>query len=188
MGAGGSCYPLGGRKTPMEFRYFRGPEDDMGLLPYIRTCSLCGQPSRCFDLTNLAVPGQAERQGKIGCYDCLRRGRFGFNHDTEVGMITEDGLVAYFEPSDEPRHVFVVASDGEAVAEGMQLISLPQPKISAEAAAELRRTPSFSTWQDIPWAVHCGDFMAYVEHKDAPSVVVFECLHCGATTEVDDPD
>ena len=172
----------------MEFRYFHGPEDDMGLLPYIQACSLCGQPGRCFDLACLAVPGLTERQGKVGCYECLHWGRFGFNHDTEVGMITEDGLMAYFEPSEKARRVFVVAGEGEAVAKEMQLISPPQPKISEEAAMELRRTPSFSTWQDIPWATHCDDFMAYLEHKEAPSVVVFECLHCGERTEIDDPE
>lgn len=175
---------------PIEFRYFRGPEDDMYLLPYIRTCSLCGQPGRCFALDGLnsLELSHEELQGKIGCCDCLRQGRFRFNHDTEVGLITDDGLVCFDDPSDTLRRVFVVANDGEAVADSIPLISPPKPHISEEATAELRRTPSFSTWQDIPWAVHCNDFMAYVEHKEAPSVVVFECLHCGAKTEIDDPD
>lgn len=162
----------------------------MGLLPYIRTCSLCGQPGRCLDLTHLAVGElpEEERRGQIGCLDCLRRGRFGFAHDTEVGYLTKEGLETYDEPADEPRRVFVVAGDGEAVAEDIPLISPPQPQISEEAIAELRRTPSFSTWQDIPWAVHCDDFMAYLEHKESPSVVVFECLHCATQIEIDDAD
>ncbi len=174
---------------PMEFRYFRGPEDDMGLLPYIRTCSLCGQPGQCFSLDNVTSRelSEEERQGKVGCYDCLRRDRFGFAHDTEVGIITEDGLLAFDEPEDEPRRVFVVAGDG-TVADNMPLVNPPQPRVSDEAVAELRRTPSFSSWQDISWPVHCDDFMAYLEHTDQPSVVVFECLYCGAKTQVEDPD
>lgn len=34
--------------------------------------------------------------------------------------------------------------------------------MSEEAIAELRRTPGFSTWQEVVWPVHCDDFMAYL--------------------------
>ena len=63
---------------------------------------------------------------------------------------------------DEPQRVFIVASDGEAVADSVPLISPPRPHVSEEAIAELRRTPSFATWQETSWSVHCDDFMAYL--------------------------
>jgi hypothetical protein len=174
----------------MGFRHFRGPEDDMGLLPYIRTCSLCGQPGRCFALDHVisSEMSEQERQGKVGCIDCLRRDRFGFVHDTDVGMITEDGLLTFGELDDKPKRVFVVGDDGQTIADIVPLVSPPQPHVPKEAIAELRRTPSFSSWQEISWPVHCNDFMAYSEHTEQPSAVVFECLYCGAKTEIDDPD
>lgn len=136
---------------PLEFRYFRGPESDMSLLPYIRTCSLCGQPGRCFALDGVISREltEEERQGKVGCAGCLKRDRFGFAHDTEVGSITADGLESYGEPSEEPRQIFVVAGDGEATAAKMPLVYPPRPQISDEAVAELRRTPTFATWQEM---------------------------------------
>lgn len=149
---------------PLEFRYFRAPEAEMGFLPGDRTCSLCGQPGRCFPLdgVNSSELSEGERGGKIGCYDCLRRDRFGFTHDTEVGFITEEGLLSSGEPDDSPKRVFVVASDGEAVADSAPLVHPPTPHVSEEAVAELRRTPGFSTWQEVTWPVHCDDFMAYL--------------------------
>ena len=162
----------------------------MGFLPHIRTCSLCGQPGRCFALDHVISSelSEQERPGKIGCSDCLRRDRFGFAHDTEIGIITEDGWLAFDEPDDEPSRVFVVAGDGKAVAGSGPLISPPRPTVSEGAVAELRRTPSFSSWQDISWPVHCNDFMAFLEHTEQPSVVVFECLYCGTKTQIEDPD
>ena len=175
---------------PIEFRYFRAPESDMGLLPYIRNCSLCGQPGRCFSLDGVISREltEEERQGKIGCTDCLKRDRFGFPHNTEVGYITEDGLETYGEPDDEPRQVFMVASDGSAVADSAPLVHPPQPHVSEEAVAELRRTPSFATWQEVSWPVHHDDFMAFLGYSETGSMIVFECLHCSAKIELDDPD
>ena len=133
---------------PIRFRYFHASESEMGFLPSIRTCSLCGQPGRCFAL-DYVISGELseqQRQGKVGCYNCLRRDRFGFAHDTEIGMITEDGLLAFDDPDDEPSRVFVVAGDGEAVAGSGPLISSPRPAVSEGAVAEQRRTPSFASW------------------------------------------
>jgi len=149
---------------PLKFRYFRAPESEMGFLPGNRTCSLCGQSGRCFPLdgVNISELSEEERRGKIGCYDCLRQDRFGFSHDTEVGLITEDGLLHFDELDDTPKRVFVVATDGEAVADSAPLVHPPPPHVSEEAVAELRRTPGFSTWQEVTWPVHCNDFMAYL--------------------------
>lgn len=149
---------------PIEFRYFRAPESEMDFLPGNHICSLCGLSSRCFSLDNVISMelSEEERKGKAGCYDCLRRDRFGFSHVTEVGLITEDGLISYGEPYDSPKRVFVVAGDGEAVADNMPLVQPPKPHVTDESVAELRRTPSFSTWQELLWPVHCNDFMAYL--------------------------
>ena len=127
-------------------------------------CSLCGQPGQCFSLNSAIIRelSEEERQDKVGCYDCLRRDRFGFMHGTDIGIITEDGLLTFDEPDDEPKRVFVVADDGGAVADKMPLIGPPRSQIFDEAIAELHRTPSVSTWQDFSWPIHHNDFMAYV--------------------------
>ena len=71
---------------PLEFRYFRAPESEIGFLPGNRSCSLCGQSGRCFTLDHVISREltEEERRGKIGCYNCLRHDRFGFSHTTEV--------------------------------------------------------------------------------------------------------
>ncbi len=149
----------------LEFRYFRAPESEMSaLLPGERVCSLCSQRGRCFSLDYVisAELSEEERSGKIGCYDCLRRDRFGFMHGTEVGLITEEGLLSHSEPDDSPRRVFVVASDGAAIADTAPLVQPPNSHVTDEAVAELRRTPGFATWQEVVWPVHCDGFMAYL--------------------------
>ena len=149
---------------PLEFRYFRAPETEMiGLLSDVRTCSLCGQPGRCFSLNSVIGCGltQEERQGKIGCVDCLKRDRFSFSHRTEAGYIGEDGLMAY-DIEEEQERVFIVGGDGQTTTTGGYLVQPPQEQVSDEAVAELRRTPKFSTWQDLDWQVHHSDFMAYL--------------------------
>ena len=177
---------------PLEFRYFRAPETEMiGLLSGVRTCSLCGQSGRCFSLESRVVSRELteeQRQGKIGCVDCLKRDRFGFSHDTVVGCITNAGLETFGEVEDESPHLFLVSSDGDAALSDTPLTPLPKPRVPAEAVAELRRTPRFATWQDFMWPVHHDDFMAYLEHPDAPSIIIFECLHCEKRAEIDDPD
>src|SRR5687768_444787 len=35
-------------------------------------------------------------------------------------------------------------------------------KLGPQAAAELRRTPEFRSWQNPTWLVHCGDAMTYI--------------------------
>lgn len=150
---------------PLEFRYFRGPESDMvGLLPGILTCSLCGQPGRCFSLERRVVSRELtekERQGKIGCIDCLKQDRFGFSHRTEAGYIDEDGLMIY-DNEEEQGRVFVVAESGQTTTTGGPFVSPPHEHVSDEAILELPRTPIFSTWQDLDWPVHHEDFMAYL--------------------------
>ena len=164
----------------------------MGLLRGFHICSLCGQDDRCFSLdgmlsTELTEP---ELRGKVGCLNCLRRDRFGFAHDTEVGFITEDGLENFGGLEDDSPRLFLVSGDGEAALSDTPLAPLPKPKVSEEAIAELRRTPGFATWQDFFWPVHHDDFMAFVGYADTKSQIriIFECLHCGERTEIDDPD
>lgn len=149
---------------PMEFRYFRAPDSEMRRFLGGGVCSLCGQQGPCFALDNVISRefSEEKRQGKIGCYDCLRRDRFGFMHGTDIGVITEDGLLTFDEPDDGPKRIFVVTDDGETVTGNVPLISQPCPSVSEEAIAELRRTPSFSTWQDFSWPIHHNDFMAYL--------------------------
>ena len=135
----------------------------MGLLPGLPTCSLCGQPGRCFSLDSVISREltEGERQGKIGCTDCLRRDRFGFDHVTEAGYIMEDGLMAY-DVDEEEERVFIVTNDEQTTIDGGPFVQPPPEQVSEEAVAELRRTPRFSTWQDFSWPVHHNDFMVYL--------------------------
>ncbi len=150
---------------PIKFRYFRGLEDDMGLLPGIRICSLCGQPGRCFSLQRRGVShelSQEERQGKIGCTNCLKRDRFGFNHVMRAGFVDEHGLMKFDEVGPKEHRVSVVAESGRTTIDGAPFVQPPQEQVSDEAVAELRRTPNFLSWQDIDWKVHHDDFMVYL--------------------------
>lgn len=147
------------------FCYFRGPEADMNsLLSGVRVCSLCGQANRCFDLNFTLGTGltEVERAGKVGCLECLRQDRFGFSHDTEAGIFVDEGVLALYEPDTSPQRVFVVSEAGDTTADHAPLVSAPKPHVPEEAIAELRRTLTFSTYQDIMWPVHHDDFMAYL--------------------------
>src|SRR5437764_435457 len=74
----------------------------------------------------------------LGCFACLRAGRFEFWHDTEVGVLDEKGLTKVYNQNRPPP-----------------------PGLSPSALVELRRTPPIVTWQQELWLTHCDDFMAY---------------------------
>jgi uncharacterized protein CbrC (UPF0167 family) len=87
-----------------------------------------------------------DKQTAVGCYSCLRSGRFEFWHDTEIGLLDENGL----------SHVY---NHNKAVPDGFP----------TAAMVELRRTPQVVTWQQELWLTHCNDFMQYIgtwEPKD----------------------
>src|SRR5688572_28314468 len=126
----------------MEFRYFKGPTQDMSqLLDGAHTCSICGNiGSACFslDYTITDIFAEDVKEGKIGCIKCLREGKFEFWHDTEFGMLDEKGLTkVYNHNMDNP------------------------PEIEDEKKNELKRTPQIITWQQELWLTHCNDFMIY---------------------------
>jgi uncharacterized protein CbrC (UPF0167 family) len=131
------------------FRYFRGPTEDMSALIEGDTlCSLCGQLTRCFRLEYALCPSLATeaKEPALGCFECLREGRFEFWHDTEIGVLDENGLTHVYKHNQPPPADF-----------------------PATALAELRRTPEIVTWQQELWLTHCNDFMAYIgtwEPKD----------------------
>ena len=73
----------------MKFYYFEGPVDEMGdLIEGSHVCSFCGKKNNmCFDI-NFAITNRysdAEKEGKIGCVECLKKGEFEFWHDTNMG-------------------------------------------------------------------------------------------------------
>lgn len=126
----------------MKFEYFDGPIDEMSdLLEGSHICSLCGQESEmCFEIDYAITDkfSEDEKEGKIGCIDCLRKGEFEFRHDTEFGMLDENGLTkVYNHNMDNP------------------------PPIENDKLIELRRTPQIVTWQQELWLTHCNDFMTY---------------------------
>ena len=125
----------------MIFNYFKGPSDEMnGLVNDKSICSICGKTGDCFELDYVitAVFNEDEKEGKLGCFSCLKEGRFEFWHDTEYGMLDENGLRKFYN-----HHM-----------------SNP-PSIAADRLIELRRTPQIVTWQQELWLTHCDDFMVY---------------------------
>lgn len=80
----------------MDFIYFKGLINDMSdLLDGKHKCSICDlHHDNCFDLefsiTDKFNPD--DKNGKIGCYECLRKGEFEFWHDIEYGVLDENGL------------------------------------------------------------------------------------------------
>jgi uncharacterized protein CbrC (UPF0167 family) len=88
----------------------------------------------------------AEKETAVGCFTCLRQGRFEFWHDTEIGLLDENGLTHFYNHNKPPP-----------------------PDFPETALVELRRTPQIVTWQQELWLTHCNDFMAYLrtwEPKD----------------------
>jgi uncharacterized protein CbrC (UPF0167 family) len=112
------------------------------------SCSLCGQQGPCFRLEYALCPSLASdaKDSALGCFDCLRKGRFEFWHDTEIGILDENGLTHVYNHNQPPP-----------------------PDFPVSALVELRRTPQIVTWQQELWLTHCNDFMAYTgtwEPKD----------------------
>ncbi len=123
-------------------KYFRGPLHDMAhLADGDAECSLCGEAGPCFRLEYALCPELTEEQKEpaFGCFSCLQTGRFEFWHDTEIGLLDENGLTHVYKHNQHPP-----------------------PDFPSTALAELRRTPQIVTWQQELWLVHCKDFMAYL--------------------------
>ena len=123
------------------FIYFQGPIEDMAhLVEGERDCSLCKHTSPCFEL-DFAIcreMGEDEKMGKIGCIACLRQGGFEFWHDTDVGVLDENGFAKVYHHN-----------------------KTPPPNFPETAQIEFRRTPRIVTWQQELWRAHCNDFMIY---------------------------
>ena len=78
-----------------------------------------------------------EKEGKLGCYDCLRNGEFEFWHDTEFGFLDEKGFTRIYTHNIE------------------------HPPQLESILTELKRTPPIVTYQPDVWLTHCNDFMVY---------------------------
>lgn len=102
------------------------------------TCDFCGIAARCFELVDKPSVGAGGQ--KLGCMDCLKKGRFHFSHQTEIGSVT-------------PREPFLQVGAGhENAAEDF----------TPGAVGVLLRTPEYATWQGECWLTHCNDFMIYL--------------------------
>ncbi len=125
----------------LEFKYFAGPLADMAhFAGETKPCSLCGRTGPCFELEQSVCPEipRGSREGKIGCVNCLRAGRFEFVHNTEIGTVGERGLRSELTGK----------------------LYLPEG-FSEASLVELRRTPQIATNQEEVWLTHCNDFMQY---------------------------
>jgi uncharacterized protein CbrC (UPF0167 family) len=124
------------------FKFFRGPSTDMaGLTPEEVACTLCGTVQQCFQLDCALCPELSEEQKPtaLGCLSCLQKGRFEFWHDTEIGLLIENGLTHVYNHHQPPH-----------------------PGFPEDSLLELRRTPRIITWQQELWLTHCTDFMTYL--------------------------
>ncbi len=139
-GATGSCPPAPTR-LGLNLKYYAGPWTGMaGFVGENGRCFLCGLVGPCFELDRAICPElpSAARKGKAACIACLRAGRFGFWHRTDIGTLGEKGRV------DE---------------QGRRL-RLPKG-FARQALVDLRRTPQIACNQEELWLTHCDDFMAY---------------------------
>ena len=126
----------------MVFRYFSGPQKDMAAIAGDGIeCSLCGSIGPCFYLEHAFCPelSDGQKTSAVGCHSCLRARRFEFWHDTEIGLLGENGLTHFYNHNQPPP-----------------------PNFPAAALSELRLTPRFTTWQQGIWLVHCNDFMNFL--------------------------
>ena len=123
------------------FRYFQGPRDDMSFRARVDVrCHFCDENGEGFDLryAQCALSDQ-EKEAKFGCARCLSQGHFEFWHDTDIGMLDENGLATVYKHNGSPPSDFPEA-----------------------ALFELRHTPQIVTWQQELWLTHCNDFMSYI--------------------------
>ena len=126
----------------MDFKYFEAPSEHMsGLCREDKTCTFCGSITRCFELQHAtcATLTESHKEQAFGCASCLKKGRFEFWHDTEIGVLDENGLKHIYDHNKRPPQDFMHAS-----------------------LVELRKTPQVVTWQQEVWLTHCNDFMAYI--------------------------
>ena len=111
------------------------------LLEGAHKCSICGiENELCFslDYTLTNKFPEDEKEDKVGCITCLRKGEFEFWHDTEFGMLDKNGFEKVYNHNMENP-----------------------PYVDNENLIELRRTPQILTWQQELWLTHCDDFMIY---------------------------
>jgi uncharacterized protein CbrC (UPF0167 family) len=124
------------------FVYFEGPVSDMaGRVENAAVCTLCGRLGVCFDLGRTSSPALSDREKDAGhgCVDCLHQGKFEFWHDTEHGLLDQEGFRILYKDH------------------------LPAPSgFSKAVQQELRRTPRICTWQQERWLAHCEDFMVFI--------------------------
>lgn len=123
-------------------KYFKGPIEDIANLFYNeQTCLFCNEVKTLSIPVDFAISdkySRAEKENKMGCLDCLRKGEFEIWHDTEFGMLEKDGFKkVYLHHMENP------------------------PKVLEQNKIELRRTPQIQTSQQELWLTHCNDFMVY---------------------------
>lgn len=118
------------RRSLRRFEYFHGPIEEMAQLAKgQQSCSFCGQRALCFQLDG----------AKRGCFPCLRRGHFTFDHNTEIGLLTPQGMERLY-------------GSEKGISD----------QFDRAAFAALLKTPRFTTWQEEEWLIHCNDFMIYL--------------------------
>jgi uncharacterized protein CbrC (UPF0167 family) len=144
----------------------------------VNSCNSCGEPvglrigwvdeepeSSCCERCGATCnwPSEHTRDTVVVCYECLRGGRAGIAHETELGSVdlahALRGLIGFGRPEIARRDALktiVLETDEE---DGSQIIGIHLPR---DLLIELIRTPRHQTLQREYWPYHCKGFMAYL--------------------------
>jgi hypothetical protein len=117
-------------------------------------CELCGATCNW--------PGERARDKIATCYDCLRGGRAGIGHETELGSVDLGhalrGLTHFARP-EIARREGLETTVLQTYGDGSQSIGVRLPR---DLLIEMSRTPRHMALQREYWPYHCKGFMAYL--------------------------
>jgi uncharacterized protein CbrC (UPF0167 family) len=132
----------------MTFRYFRSPRHFSTYTAAPRRCHFCGR-----ERPGYVGPFYAQTEIGFVCEECLAAGRLA-GADAAANQGDWDKLYQQLEDIEYRLH-------------DEELQALAEPR-----RAELeQRTPPLTSWQDLLWPAHCGDFCEYVKEAGQPDLL-----------------
>jgi uncharacterized protein CbrC (UPF0167 family) len=116
----------------------------------------------CDRLDNWPEQWPRERAEIRVCCDCLRAGKAGINHRTELGIISAPyvlrGMTVFGDESAAHTHGLKTTVI-ETYSDGSSNLGIHVPQAMLD---ELMRTPIHPSLQDEYWPFHCGGWMHYL--------------------------
>ncbi len=112
------------------------------------TCSICRCDGPAFNGPFYGLDDDVEHV----CETCLRSGRL---EELELSTCEGDRVALKRQ-----------------LAESADLSTADANRLSRERTAALEhRTPGLTTWQDMMWPAHCGDYCRFVEELGQPEII-----------------